>query len=47
MVMHESEDNANRMSEQVSSAIPGAVTLDTVEVREASGARLAGCAAPG
>lgn len=34
MIMYESEDTANRMSEQVRSAVPGAVTLKTVEVRE-------------
>ncbi len=34
MIMYESEDTANRMSEQVRSAVPGAVTLENVEVRE-------------
>lgn len=34
MIMYESEDTANRMSEQVRSAVPAAVTVDTVEVRE-------------
>jgi hypothetical protein len=34
MIMYESEDAANQMSEQVRSAVPGAVTLDNVEVRE-------------
>jgi hypothetical protein len=34
MIMFESEDAANRMSEQVRSAVPGAVTLENVEVRE-------------
>jgi hypothetical protein len=34
MIMYESEDTANRISEQVRSAVPGAVTLDNVEVRE-------------
>jgi hypothetical protein len=34
MLMYETEDAANRMSEQVRSAVPGAVTLDNVEVRE-------------
>jgi len=33
MIMFESEDAANRMSEQVRSAVPGAVTLEKVEVR--------------
>ncbi len=34
MIMSESEDAANQMSEQVRSAVPGAVTLENVEVRE-------------
>jgi hypothetical protein len=34
MLMYETEDAANRMSEQVRSAVPGAVTLDNVDVRE-------------
>jgi hypothetical protein len=34
MLMYETEDAANRMSEQVKGAVPGAVTLDNVEVRE-------------
>ena len=34
MLMYESEDAANRMSEQVRSAVPGAVTLENVDVRE-------------
>lgn len=34
MIMFESEDAANQMSEQVRSAVPGAVTLENVEVRE-------------
>ena len=34
MLMYETEDAANRMSEQVKAAAPGAVTLDNVEVRE-------------
>jgi hypothetical protein len=33
MIMYESEDAANHMSEQVRSAVPGAVTLENVEVR--------------
>jgi hypothetical protein len=33
MIMYESEDAANHMSEQVRSAVPGAVTLEKVEVR--------------
>ena len=31
MILYESEDAANRMSEQTRSAAPGAVTLDSVE----------------
>jgi hypothetical protein len=34
MIMFESEDAANHMSEQVKSAVPGAVILENVEVRE-------------
>ncbi len=34
MVIFDSEDAANRASEQVPSMIPDAVTLDDVEVRE-------------
>jgi hypothetical protein len=34
MIMFESEDAANQMSEQVRSAVAGAVTLENVEVRE-------------
>ncbi len=34
MIVYESEDAANQMSEQVRSAVPGAVTLENVEVRE-------------
>jgi hypothetical protein len=34
MLMYETEDPANSMSEQVKGAVPGAVTLDNVEVRE-------------
>jgi hypothetical protein len=34
MIVFESEDAANRMSEQVPSMIPEAVTLEDVEVRE-------------
>jgi hypothetical protein len=34
MLIYETEDAANRMSEQVKGAVPGAVTLDDVEIRE-------------
>jgi len=34
MLMYETEDAANRMSKQVRSAVPGAVTLVNVDVRE-------------
>jgi hypothetical protein len=34
MIMFESEDAANQMSEQVRAAVPGAMTLENVEVRE-------------
>jgi hypothetical protein len=34
MIIFDSEDAANRMSEQVPSMIPDAVTLEDVEVRE-------------
>jgi hypothetical protein len=34
MIVFESEDAANRMSEQVRAAVPGAVTLEHVDVRE-------------
>ena len=34
MIIFESEDAANRMNEQVRSAVPDAMTLDDVEVRE-------------
>jgi hypothetical protein len=34
MLMYETEDAANRMSEEVKRALPGALTLDNVEVRE-------------
>jgi hypothetical protein len=34
MVLFESEDAANAISEQVRSVIPDAVTLEDVEVRE-------------
>jgi hypothetical protein len=34
MVVFDSEDAANRMSEQVPSMVPDAVTLEDVEVRE-------------
>lgn len=34
MLVYETENAANRMSEQVKGAVPSAVTLDNVEVRE-------------
>lgn len=34
MIVFESEDAATRMSEQARAAVPGAVTLKNVEVRE-------------
>jgi hypothetical protein len=34
MIMFESEDAANQMSEQVRSAVPGAVALENIEMRE-------------
>jgi hypothetical protein len=34
MLTYETEDAANRMSAQVRSAVPGAVTLEKVDVRE-------------
>ena len=34
MIIFESEDAANRMNEQVKSAVPEAMTLEDVEVRE-------------
>jgi hypothetical protein len=34
MIVFESEDAANRMSEQVGAAIPDAMTLENIEVRE-------------
>ncbi len=34
MIMFESEDAAVRMSEQVRSAVPAAITLENVELRE-------------
>ena len=34
MIVFESEDAANRMSEQVTAAVPGAMTLENVDVRE-------------
>ena len=34
MLIFESEDTANRMSEQAGSAVPDAMTLESVEVRE-------------
>ena len=40
MVIFESEEAANRMSEQVPSLVPDSVTLDQVEVREVVAPRL-------
>jgi len=34
MLMYETEDTANRMSKQVRSAVPGAVTLESVDTAE-------------